>query len=435
MEVVKNGRRFMPKIQLPARKISYGLIALAVLVVIGKYNYLLFHTLAEGLNIILAALIYVLAVKTFRYSKNNPLLFLGYSYFFIGIFYGLHLLTQTGINLFPGLENNTTLVVFHREYYIQAVTLLVVPFFIQRHFSKKLFFGIYLLATLLLAGRELSSQLWLRDNPVMLQIQLFSRWGVILLFMAAGYHFYVKQKQLNFQIFSNIQAAILFAIIAAGCDLLPVEPYQNIIAHLARMISNLWVYRLIVIFGIEAPYDLIFRELKNNVILDPLTGIYNRNGLLEFIKKELGRVRRADSQAGILVIDLDNFKKINDRYGHLTGDQVLKSFAAILKTTVRESDMICRFGGDEFMVFIKGDREVLDLVRWRIREAFRSWQETDEIARKIGLSIGSSLWESDDKINIDQLMKEADLSMYNEKMKKKTVKKQSETVQLTMFGS
>lgn len=434
MEVVKNGWRFVPKIQLSARKISYGLLATAVLVVIAKYNNLLFHTLIEGLNIILAALIYVLAVKTFRYSKNNPLLFLGYSYFFMGIFYGLHLLTQTGMNLFPDLKNNATFTIIHLEYFIQAVTLLVVPFFTQRHFSQKIFFGVYFLATLLLIAGPIFNQLW--GGPFILQIQWLSRWVVILLLVAAGYHFYRQQKQFNPQVYSSIQTAIFFTLIAAGCDILPDgKLYPSLVGHLARVIANLWIYRLIIIFGIEAPYDLIFKELKNNVILDPLTGIYNRNGLVEFIKKELGRVRRADSQVGILLMDLDNFKKVNDRFGHLTGDQVLKSFAAILKTTVRESDVICRFGGDEFVVLIKGDREVLDLVRWRIREAFQSWQETDEMACKIGLSIGSSLWESDDKVNIEQMLEEADLNMYNEKMKKKTVKKQPKAVQLTMFGN
>jgi diguanylate cyclase (GGDEF)-like protein len=437
MEVVKNGRRFTPKIQLSARKISYALLAIAFLAVIAQYNHLLFHTLTEGFNIILAALIYILATKTFRYSKNNPLLFLGCSYFFVGILYGLHLLTQTGMNLFPDLKN-TVLAAVHLEYYLQAVTFLAVPFFIHRRFSKKIFFGVYFLATLLLVGMALSDQLPglnFGNGPSMLQLR-FGQWLVILLLAAAVYQFYLKQKQLNPQIYSKIQAAILFMLIAAGADLLAAgRPYLDAMSHLAKIMANLWIYRLVVTFGIEAPYDLIFKELKNNVILDPLTGIYNRNGLVEFIKKELGRVRRIDSQVGILVMDLDNFKKINDRFGHLTGDKVLKSFAAILKTTVRESDVICRFGGDEFVVLIKGDREVLELVRWRIREAFQGWQETDEIARKIGLSIGSALWESDDKINIEKLLEEADLIMYNEKMKKKTVKKRSEAIQLTMFGN
>lgn len=438
MEFVKTVRRLVPKIPVSARKICYGLLVIAVLLAIAKTNDLLFHTLMEGLNIILAALIYVLAIKTFRYSKNNPLLFLGYSYFFMGVFYGLHLLQQPGLNLFPWLTDKDPLATLHLEYFIYAVTLLMIPFFAQRHFSKKIFFGVYLLVTLFLVGNPFSNHFGLFrwwSGPLPLQKQLFNGF-VILLFIAAAFRIYRKQKLFNAQIYSNIQAAILFTVIALIFEFLPGnKAYFAVFGHLARVIANLRIYRLIITFGIEAPYDLIFKELKNNVILDPLTGIYNRNGLLEFIKRELGRVRRADSQVGILVMDLDNFKKVNDRYGHLTGDKVLKSFAAILKTTVRESDVICRFGGDEFVVLIKGDREVLELVRWRIREAFQSWQETDEMARKIGLSIGGALWESEDKINIEQLLEEADLSMYNEKMKKKTFKKRSEAVQLTMFGN
>jgi diguanylate cyclase (GGDEF)-like protein len=438
MEFIKTIHRFLPKIQLSTRKLCYGLLAVSALVAIARFNHLLFHTLLEGVNIILAALIYVLSAKTFRYSKNNPLLFLGYSFFFMGIFYGLHLFTQTGLNLFPDLKNNAIWSAVHSDYFIQAITLCGVSFFTQRHVSKKIFFGVYLLVGLLLAGGPFISQFGLFpwwSGPSRFEINLFYGFVIFLLGIAAV-QLYRKQKLFNAQIYSKIQAAILFTIIAIAAELAPVgQPLQIIISHIFRVMANVWIYRLIVTFGIEAPYDLIFKELKNHVILDPLTGIYNRNGLIEFIRKELGRVRRADSQVGILVMDLDNFKKVNDRYGHLTGDNVLKSFAAILKTTVRESDIICRFGGDEFVVLIKGDREVLELVRWRIREAFQSWQETDETARKIGLSIGSSLWDSDERIDIEQMLEEADLSMYNEKMKKKTAKKQSETVQLTMFGN
>jgi diguanylate cyclase (GGDEF)-like protein len=416
--------------------VGYGLAALGASALIAGYNESLFQIVTEGFSIILAALIYVLAVKTFRYSRNNPLLLIGYAYFFIGLFYLIHVVTYTPLNIFPGIRAGVSARINGFGYFFQAVAFLTVPLLIQRRFSRKIVLEILAVFSIVLIVASAWDQVapfkfW--DNAPFL-IFVSGATLIILLLATAGLHFYLKRKQLNDRIYQNMMATIFFTTLAAVCELfLMKSPVLNWVGHAAKIAANLWVYKLVITFGIEAPYDLIFKELKNNVILDTLTGIYNRNGLLEFIKK-LVRGRREDSPVGILLIDLDNFKGINDRFGHLAGDKVLKSFAMILKTTVRENDIVCRLGGDEFVVLLKGDGESLDLVRWRIQEAFQSWQETDEIARKIGLSIGSAIWESDQKLNIEWLIKEADLSMYNEKTKKKVSKKGAEMVQLTMFG-
>ncbi len=424
------------QIRVDWRKAGYLALGIGTSVIMAVSNDTLFHTVAEGFNIILAALIYVLAVKTFRYSRSNPLLFLGYSYFFIGSFNLLHLLADSRLEIFPGIGNAASNLLNGCEFIFQAAALFLVPLFTARRFSRRMTSGILAaIGLILIFGSFLVYGL-----PYTVQIKslIISAKGFnILLLIAAGVHLYVKRRFFNSRIYGHIQATIIFTLIAAGCGLFfeGTGWWLNWLGHSAKIMATLRIYQLIITFGIEAPYDLIFKELKNNVVLDALTGIYNRNGLIEFVKKELARGRKEDSAIGLLLIDIDNFKKVNDRHGHLVGDAVLKSFAAILKTSVRENDIICRLGGDEFVILIKGDREILELVRWRIREAFQSWQQTDQMARKIGISIGAAIWESQEQLNIERLLKEADLSMYNEKTRKKSNKKTQDILQLTMFGS
>jgi diguanylate cyclase (GGDEF)-like protein/PAS domain S-box-containing protein len=88
---------------------------------------------------------------------------------------------------------------------------------------------------------------------------------------------------------------------------------------------------------------------------DALTGVANRRHFLERLKAELGRVGRHATQASLLMIDLDHFKRVNDTYGHATGDEVLRNLAALARQTLRQSDVIGRVGGEEFAALLPDD--------------------------------------------------------------------------------
>ncbi len=99
--------------------------------------------------------------------------------------------------------------------------------------------------------------------------------------------------------------------------------------------------------------NLRLREaLRSQSIRDPLTGIFNRRYLEETLEREIRRAVRAEQSLGILMLDLDHFKKFNDTYGHEAGDTVLRETAAFLTRSVRGEDVVCRFGGEEFVVIL-----------------------------------------------------------------------------------
>ncbi|XQU08976.1 diguanylate cyclase [Halomonas sp. LY9] len=95
-------------------------------------------------------------------------------------------------------------------------------------------------------------------------------------------------------------------------------------------------------------------RLQQQSVRDPLTGLYNRRYLEESIQRELGRAKREHTPLTVIMLDLDHFKRINDEYGHSTGDKVLVALSELLKGSLRGEDLICRFGGEEFTLILPG---------------------------------------------------------------------------------
>lgn len=108
--------------------------------------------------------------------------------------------------------------------------------------------------------------------------------------------------------------------------------------------------------------------LQEQAIRDPLTGLFNRRYLDETLARDLSRARREGHALSLALLDLDGFKRINDIYGHLAGDQVLKTLSALLRKGARQSDTICRFGGEEFLIVLPQmslDQTLQKLNAWR----------------------------------------------------------------------
>ena len=93
-------------------------------------------------------------------------------------------------------------------------------------------------------------------------------------------------------------------------------------------------------------------ELQNRSIRDPLTGLYNRRYLEESLEREINRARRNQHSVGVIMIDIDHFKRFNDTFGHDAGDAVLQEVGKLLKSSLRSSDIACRYGGEEMTLIL-----------------------------------------------------------------------------------
>ncbi len=166
-----------------------------------------------------------------------------------------------------------------------------------------------------------------------------------------------------------------------------------------------------------------FREirLQTEALKDSLTGLGNRNLFNEQLSQAIERAKRDNEKVGVLMIDLDRFKPVNDKYGHQMGDELLKQVAERIVTETRGSDVVARLGGDEFAaVLIRvASREYLDRIRKKLAAAIDGQPyKIDNRWLKIGASVGASLFP-DDSSNIHDLVHMADVHMYEEKEKRR----------------
>lgn len=151
---------------------------------------------------------------------------------------------------------------------------------------------------------------------------------------------------------------------------------------------------------------------------DSLTGLPNRTWLYHYLPKALQRSRGAHKQLAVLFIDLDHFKHVNDTLGHDAGDALLKEVTIHLRLVVRASDHVIRLGGDEFLVIIENITEVAsadDLARKIIDNINQRFGSMGSVFSKVSASIGISLFPLDGE-NPEELLKHADLAMYQSKM-------------------
>jgi len=157
--------------------------------------------------------------------------------------------------------------------------------------------------------------------------------------------------------------------------------------------------------------------LKEQAFIDQLTGLYNRRFLEEVAKKLSAQALRRNSALGILMIDIDYFKQVNDTYGHDVGDRVLRHVANIVKSNVREADIVIRYGGEEIMVILVDvDINALEKIAEKIRQAVELSPidiSGGEVLRKT-VSIGISAFPVDSD-KIWQCIKFADIALYKAK--------------------
>ncbi len=178
----------------------------------------------------------------------------------------------------------------------------------------------------------------------------------------------------------------------------------------------------LILSGVAISLLTVFLNSQNQrVYTDFLTGAYNRTKLESYLSERISSVHRKGRTFSAIMIDLDDFKNINDTLGHDIGDLALETAANVLKTCIREDDVLARYGGDEFCIILDiVDEEELEAMIERIRNKIKNYNESFSSPFQLEISMGYAVYDENLKMNLDEFKRLIDFKMYQEKRNRKT---------------
>lgn len=421
-------------VQQRLKQVVYILLAILLLFLLylsSLYNFLLFHTLAELFSICIAFSVFSITLSSLKYLKNNYYIIVGIAYLFIGIIDLFHTLSYKGMPIFTDYDYYANQLWIAARY-MESLTLLFA--LIMTKSSKKLnltvLVSIYSIITSFLF---LSIFVWKTfpvcfvENVGLTPFKKTSEYVIILILGISLIFLHKTKGNFDSKIYKLITLSILFTILSELCFTNYISNYGfiNALGHYFKIFSFYLIYAIIIKTGIQDPYDLVFREmkqselelslrneqLKTQAVRDSLTALYNHGYLYEFLTEEMNRFQRTSTPFSVIMIDIDHFKKINDTYGHVKGDEILKELALLLKSHLRTSDIVGRYGGEEFLaVLLDSDLEDAYHVAEKIRQTVENYVFSNGLA--ITLSIGVATYSSG---NVSALIEQADEKMYQAK--------------------
>lgn len=404
------------------------LIVFVLLYMSSKYNYLLFHTLAEFFSICIAITVFLITWNSVRFLQNHYLIVVGLAYLFIGFLDLFHTISYKGMAIFVDYDYHANQLWIAARYF-ESVVLLISFILIRskKNINTYLLFSIYTVVTTIMM---LSIFVWhifpicFVEGVGQTQFKLISEYIIVIILATAIFMLTKYRDAFNMKVYRFLFASLICTILSELCFTTYISNYgfTNLLGHYFKIVSFYFIYRTIIQTGIREPYDLIFREmkqkeqqlserneiLKNQASIDGLTNLYNHRHLYERLEEEVSRYRFSHLPFVVMILDIDHFKAINDTYGHLTGDKILKELAGLLTRNIRHTDVVGRYGGEEFLILLTGTH--LDagyIISEKIRGTIEKHVFTQQIALTVSIGIKEFVGQK-----ISELIEGADANMY-----------------------
>ena len=405
-----------------ALKLALAAAGLAVSFWVAQVNYLLFHTAVENFSVIVAALTCVLAMASSRYAASDLLLFIGQAHAAVAIMDFLHIMAYKGMCVLPLPSPDTATQLWVAGRYLWASMFLLAPVFVRRRLPRNAVLAAYMAAAVALAWAILHAGVFppcFVEGLGLTPFKIISEYMVIASAVAGSLLLQRRRDQIDAALYKVLMAAAAATVVSEFCFTMYYDVYgsANFLGHIFKVMAYCFLLQGVVLRGLHTPYDSIFAELQRSAVRDSLTGLYNRYGFVQAVQREMAAAaNNPGGSVGALMADLDKFKRVNDAFGHLAGDSVLRQFARILTASVGPDDTVARLGGDEFVVLLPGaDANEALAVADTVKRQTRAWTQGSRIAAVLDVSIGMAVWTPDTEGGIDALLRAADEAMYQEK--------------------
>ena len=248
----------------------------------------------------------------------------------------------------------------------------------------------------------------------------------------------------DWQLWSICALVIVIVAIGFAAFVVPNLVWTNVVMRAdARYIPQLFfgLITLIILFNVyilEQKSKLnrtraeLLRQLmesakaRETALVDPLTSVFNRRYMEEILPREISKAGRAGSDLSLIVLDVDGFKDINTRFGHLGGDQYLRDVATLLKKTFRGSDTVLRLGGDEFLVVLpETSNRQAQRAAERLSWETRWWNEAGHAKYELAFSCGVATYRRG--MEMKEFLDLADKDMYRVKLERKAMPSPAES--------
>ena len=405
------------------------MVVFVVLYRISLENYLLFHSIAEIFSICIAISIFVITWNAIQFIENNFLILIGIAYLFIGSLDLLHTLSYKGMNIFTDYDYYANQFWIATRF-LESITILM-SFVILKHKRKintyKIFI-IYLIVTVVIVASILYWDIFpicFVEGVGLTTFKVVSEYIICSILLVSLVVSYYCKEYFDKSLYRQIVFSIIFTILSELAFTFYVSNYgiSNMLGHFFKIISFYLIYKAIVAKGISEPHNTIFKELQGQVNTDGLTGLLNHRCLYDNLEAEIDRTYRTKIAFSIILFDIDHFKNINDQFGHTIGDEALASISSTIKNMTRSTDIVGRYGGEEFMVILPStDLKTCYFVSEKIRKEI---EVTKYCKENINITVSAGIAQFDkayvkeslqNKIaHANELVQEADSNLYKAK--------------------
>ncbi len=407
-------------------KIFLSIIIIALMVAglyfLSLYNYLLFHFIIEFASIVIGICVFLIAVHTSYLTKNVFMVFLGASLLTSSLLDFLHTLSFKGMNIFVGFDSDLPAQLWLSARFVQVIGIAIAAFLISKILTNKLTLFISLFYSLIFIGFILTIFVFevfpasFVEGYGLTDFKKIAEYVMSAIALGAIFIYFFKREQIGKRNFYLIAYSLAFFILSELSFTLYIDVYGffNMLGHIFKLASYYFIYRFFIASNLRDPFKILFNNLKRTneklayvASHDGLTGLLNQAAVFEAMKKQFHIAKRFQKPFSVIILDIDDFKNINDRYGHPVGDVALKHLASIIASTVREVDIKGRYGGDEFLISpLEADTAMAVSIAQKIQENLNNAPKPENaLFDRFNISLGVSGIKED--IEFDEIIIQA----------------------------